>query len=1075
MSVYERKEFMKIRDYKINETSQDVQCLFEPLDFFMLRAPLLPFNLYEELFSSFNIIEKPSDLLRGLEEYGANDLFREAISVASPSLIQSIDHYENKNEDKKGQLLKSLLRYLIRISSRSTPYGLFAGVAYGKYADQTNITIKEIDNHQKRTRPDMQWIQHLVRKIETDLNILKKLNVKFNSTAYVLGRTLKLPFSTGYSHLSNSNRFSIKYIEILQLINEEAKNAISFKDLTDKISNQYKQTSRNEIENYLHELVKVEILISEVRPPIMSSNPLEHIINVLNKVDGIEKIKTDLGEIKEKISLYDCIAIGEGEKAYRSLSRKMKELIDVEYPIQIDTLLGSESVQLPYCVGKEVAEVAELLYKLSPVNCRFPHLDIYMKEFISKYGRNRQIPITELLDEDMGLGPPLTYRFSNRKSYLNTDAITTRSQEKDNLLLQWIIEVIQSGKSEIELTTSKIKQLHSFSSYDHQVPRSLELYFKLTAPSIEELNQGHFNLRFGANFGSEGVGRTFGRFTDLMGEDLKNRLETAYRMEENLYPDAIFAEVAVISPVERSSNVTALENLRLYEIPLGTSSSKSADYTIDVNDLLVGLNDNNFYLWSKSLNKQVIPTKGHMLNYKDLPNIYRFLCEIGSVEERGWSPFDWGHLSNGPYLPRIKYKNTILYPAQWKLSMSILNLDEGFSKKQWTEAFSLWRKQYHVPRYIYLGKTSTQLLLDLECSIHLREIYQEFQKNSKESSLTIVEADDIKPTEFFLEREGKRFCSELVFPIIRRTDIITPKKMLSVQPNIPTTKRRFLPGSEWISFKIYAPPGDQEEIISRDMYHFLKYVKEEKLIDKGYFLRYSDPLDHIRLRFHGNPPDLVTKLWPEIYNWITGLHNKNLINNMTIDTYEPEIERYGGIQLITKVEDWFAVDSIVSTQWLNLKQTNQIELDKELLAVISIVDLMSCFFPSYKGQLKWLDSIIHYKEYIKEFRRDRNLYINWVRPSKNWEELRMSETGNLLYNTLSFRRSTFIEYMSSIQKAEKNSELTASPISIFESLIHMHLNRIFGTNRMKERKVLAFTRHIVKHLIAMEEIRGKLR
>jgi lantibiotic biosynthesis protein len=211
---------------------------------------------------------------------------------------------------------------------------------------------------------------------------------------------------------------------------------------------------------------------------------------------------------------------------------------------------------------------------------------------------------------------------------------------------------------------------------------------------------------------------------------------------------------------------------------------------------------------------------------------------------------------------------------------------------------------------------------------------------------------------------------------------------------------------------------------------------------------------------------------PEIHQWVKNLRDRNLINNMVIDTYEPEIERYGGIKVMTKAEDWFATDSLIIAQWLNLKQTNQVQLNKELLAVISIVDLMNQYFSSYEEQLKWLDSIIHYKEFIKEFRKERRLYMDSIQSLNDWKKTRMGESNNLLYNALSVRNGIFNEYMLALRTSKGEGNLTSSQISIFESLIHMHLNRMFGTNRRIERKILAFARHSIKSLIAIEKVRG---
>ena len=54
---------------------------------------------------------------------------------------------------------KGLYRFLTRMSTRPTPFGLFAGVGLAKWGRTTNLTISSPHRH---SRPDMEWLSRLL-------------------------------------------------------------------------------------------------------------------------------------------------------------------------------------------------------------------------------------------------------------------------------------------------------------------------------------------------------------------------------------------------------------------------------------------------------------------------------------------------------------------------------------------------------------------------------------------------------------------------------------------------------------------------------------------------------------------------------------------------------------------------------------------------------------------------------------------------------------------------------------------------------------------------------------------------
>jgi hypothetical protein len=104
--------------------------IFLPAGFFMFRSPLLPVEYFLE-----NCLKKVPEQI--FSDYFSHSIVQEAILLASPSLYFSLQENIQEKKVLLEKRFSSLLRYLIRMSTRATPFGLFAAVGFGKI-DQKN-------------------------------------------------------------------------------------------------------------------------------------------------------------------------------------------------------------------------------------------------------------------------------------------------------------------------------------------------------------------------------------------------------------------------------------------------------------------------------------------------------------------------------------------------------------------------------------------------------------------------------------------------------------------------------------------------------------------------------------------------------------------------------------------------------------------------------------------------------------------------------------------------------------------------------------------------------------------------
>lgn len=114
---------------------------------FFVRYPNQPIDLYSN-YSNINLNKE------------LDGVCKEMILTSSNSLYNSI--FIDKNcKDKREKIEK----YLIRACSRTTPFGLLAGVQQGNISLMENLTSKE-SLRKKKIRPDMEWLIPVIRRLE---------------------------------------------------------------------------------------------------------------------------------------------------------------------------------------------------------------------------------------------------------------------------------------------------------------------------------------------------------------------------------------------------------------------------------------------------------------------------------------------------------------------------------------------------------------------------------------------------------------------------------------------------------------------------------------------------------------------------------------------------------------------------------------------------------------------------------------------------------------------------------------------------------------------------------------------
>jgi thiopeptide-type bacteriocin biosynthesis protein len=125
----------------------------------------------------------------------------------------------------------------------------------------------------------------------------------------------------------------------------------------------------------------------------------------------------------------------------------------------------------------------------------------------------------------------------------------------------------------------------------------------------------------------------------------------------------------------------------------------------------------------------------------------------------------------------------------------------------------------------------------------------------------------------------------------------------------PDARRSFAPGSEWLYLKAYTGTASADRILTDSVGPAIAKLRDNGILDRWFFLRYADPEHHLRLRLHGDPTALREHALPVLTDALAPHLADGTVWRVSTDTYDREVERYGGDAGIELAEQIHTADS----------------------------------------------------------------------------------------------------------------------------------------------------------------------
>jgi thiopeptide-type bacteriocin biosynthesis protein len=1033
--------------------------LYEPLDAFVVRAPLLPVERYLELASPAGA-DRPGDGLRPTD-----GVARLAVLIASPALAAALDR-DTPGRGRDAASRSSLLRYLIRMSTRPTPYGLFAGVALGAWADRTDLALAD-GPRRTRTRPDMGWLLRLVLTLEADPEVRRHLRLLANACAAEQdGRVTLADRATGGR--GPGPDVSVRATPVVRRVLALARRPVAYGALVAGVAAATPGAPVERVAGLVDELWRQDLLVTDLRPPPFG-DPARYVAERLSRMEPARQTAARLVAALDEAAAFDRLGVGEAAAVLPRLRQRLRAIpagdTDPEAEVvQVDAALTLAGRRLSSEVAREAARATELLLRLHPAPGGPASLAAYRSAFQARYGHDRWVPLLELLDPRTGLGLPEAV--ARRRPHRHAPTGRSGDVPRDDLLLDLATEALASGKLEVEFDEGLLAALATWKPDPSSLPPSLELSALVLARSPEALDRGEFRLMVGPNLGASAAGRGVGRFADLLGAPAERLLEAVATAEQARQPGRIAAELAYVPLRHRSANVTVRPRHRGYELPVGVPPTLPDDRVVRPDELAVGVRDGRLRLWWAPRGVEVVVTSGHMLNPHGAPDLCRFLLEVGYDGVTTPTGFSWGLAEGLPFLPRVRAGRLVLRPARWRqphgLALARLQPDD---EGRFAAALADWRRRWRVPRHVHLAAGDNRLLLDLDDPAQAAQLRQQLRRG-RGGDLVLEEALP-GPGDAWLPGPGGRYAVEVVVPLVRRERGHATGTPATTDPSarpraFADSDRRKPPGSDWLFLSLYGPRADEDELLAGPVREFAAGLVDTGQVDGWLFVRYADPEPHLRLRFHGAPSSLASAVLPSAAVWAAGLVAGGRRARFGVEVYERELERYGGPEATALAETLFCADSAATADLLRRLRAEASRLDRTELAVLSVDDLLDSLGMDLAARARWCAedgrSPVGGPEYREGKERLRRLLAG--------TDGALGEAHAGVLATLAERRRAAAPVAARLAALAGAGELTRPLPALLRSYVHLHCNRLLGPEAEAEWLALGLLRRTLASLVA---------
>jgi thiopeptide-type bacteriocin biosynthesis protein len=953
-----------------------------------------------------------------IEETLAIPEFAAALAHASPDLAQRATAAVRGNLSQADgrRVVLAVMRYLLRATSRATPFGLFAGVAPAT-ANRTG-TIRWGTAHRPVARIQAAWLANVIDGLEADPRLRPNLMVRANNLLVQRSGKVVLEYRSSTSDPQGAPaHLRIKANDSVRAALALAAEPIRWADLRGKLAAEHGAPQEG-AERLISQMVSQRLLLTSLRPPSTQTDPLAHFVDELESVAATGGDTGGfLGQLR---TLRHLKARHDNAADAVTAEARRRDLGDATATIRpgsaagVDLALDCDLV-VPTTVTAEACRAAAALTRLARPTSQLWR--DWHARFLDRYGLHALVPVRDAVDAQVGLGYPVGFTGEPAD-----DAVVLT--DRDRGLLALAQRAALRGEHEVVFDDALLEQVAG--TAPTEVFPTAELTVRVHAESVHAIEVGDFQLsvvRASAQAFSTG-----GRFLDLFGDSARHRMASSAADIPPASDGALLAQLTAVTRYTISLDVNRAAQVLPHVIPVGEYHCPSQT-AIGLDDIAVTADAHRLYLISISRQRALQPIAVNAVEpVRHAHPMTRFLAEAPVALATACSPVEWGPAAKGlPFLPALRYGRTLLSPARWHLAAAELP-DRQATWQNWDKALAAWQRTTGCPNGVSLGIGDQTISLDLGKPAH-RALLRDHLTRQPNALLRLIP-------------EGDGWIGghphEIVIPLT--TTAPRPAAPRLSSPPVDVRTHGCLPGSDHHYLKIYARPDEQTTILDTHLHRLLAQHPE---VGPWWFLRHADPEPHLRMRITGLPIEVITR-------WCQQLTAADLTRRVQWDTDFPEPGRFGSPAAYQATTAVFAADSEAALAELALTLLHP-TLDRQALTAASMVDLVAAVIGNPHEALRWLIS----RTRTHRPAPARSVYDQAIRLANPFDHTALVSLpgGDALTDQWAERRRAVAAWRDQLPAVS-----STPPVELLPDLLHLHHVRIAGLDLDSERVCLHLAR-----------------
>lgn len=643
----------------------------------------------------------------------------------------------------------------------------------------------------------------------------------------------------------------------------------------------------------------------------------------------------------------------------------------------------------------------------------------FKDKFLQRFEHN-EIPLLTAIDPELGLGYQALENDKQEDELIQElKAQRPQRQQAENLKYTPLYRFMLN-----EMMEHNLIQLHHFKEPGNEQPVPV-------ANTISVILQYADEYIIAEHLGGSTANSLLGRFS-LASDELNQLCKGYVQTEQEANPGVLFFDIAYQHD-KKADNVNRRKAIYPYELPI--LSWTDQEQIIDLNDIIVSIKGDELVLHSLKYGKRIVPKPASAYNYtrSDLA-VYRFLADLQYQRINSSLAINLKMVFPGlSRYPRVQYKNIILSAAKWLVPKTICTSpDNQLALGELVK----WLASIQLEKPFKCGAGDQTLLFNPKSEEDLLS----FVFFCKNKTALYIEETFIPAAPVVSDEYKQPYISEFIVNLEHKEKLYPAYSLNKTQVN-SGQRALFLPGEEWLYFEIYCHPSRASSILIQLNIDFLNPFK--KLISNFFFIRYSHPSFHIRLRVKVKDIKNIQPLLSAFSALLRPMVISGIVKEIQVKTYEQETDRYGKTRM-DLVEKCFGINSDFI---LSLLPKKAVKDDLYILSLRMIENIWEKAGFSLQDQLSFAGKS------ADSFAAELNIQPDGFKKI------------NLAFKDFSIRTSSFKLNLQQEKKALKTEvsflkvldSCTASEkYDLLSHLFHMHTNRLFENDQRVHEMVLYY-------------------